>query len=454
MIRIFTAFSVFSCYNQLWVNLIVTIKNTVKRIEVPVAANKNPKNQPVNHPKKKKHHQQKQNKPHGHYCYVCGEHKPNEKFSGSGHANHICRECQALPVAERNEMIAIRKLENMAFRHLSETEIKWMRGKLNDSRPEVKAAAREAHGIKFPYYERNMMKKGLTARSLEFFIHGEVWDEYGDEVSVHMRFFADNSGVIRRVDYSAPESEQETTVNIGVQSAIKFLKAVVHQLNAPFWSEDLSDAEPDYDPYLDILPEYRPDYYTDEDFSWALYINDEGAEDAPEDDTAEDKEPVWSLKLSLTKGYGDKTQTFYNQMHQEPQELFWSLMEWFDQDDDEFDEDFDEDDDNLDSENDNSGALEDELITGAICKICGSDMTKADGCKPSVFIHDGKQYERFRVGEPGDFYEDDGDNALCTDCGAKHGHYHHPGCDCEICPICGGQLLSCGCKSWVVYLND
>ncbi|MDL2232166.1 GNAT family N-acetyltransferase [Ruminococcaceae bacterium OttesenSCG-928-L11] len=60
--------------------------------------------------KKKKH------KPHGHYCYVCGEHKANEKFSGRGHANHICKKCHALPVAARNEMIAERKRDRMDYR--------------------------------------------------------------------------------------------------------------------------------------------------------------------------------------------------------------------------------------------------------------------------------------------------------------------------------------------------
>jgi len=226
-----------------------------------VAVNNQTKKQPAGQPKKKKHKQRKHKKPHGHFCYVCGERKPNEKFSGHGHAHHICRACQALPVAERNEMIAIRKIDNMAFRYLSETEIKWLRGKMSDSRPEVREAARAAHGVKFPNYERNMMKKGLTARSLEFFIHGEVWDEYGDENHVHMRFFADNNGVIRRINYTEPENERETSINIGQQAMLKFLKAVVHQLNAPFWTEDLSDADLDeIDPYLDILPEFRPDY--------------------------------------------------------------------------------------------------------------------------------------------------------------------------------------------------
>jgi len=30
------------------------------------------------------------NKQRGHFCKVCGEKKANEKFSGKGHAAHIC----------------------------------------------------------------------------------------------------------------------------------------------------------------------------------------------------------------------------------------------------------------------------------------------------------------------------------------------------------------------------
>jgi len=29
----------------------------------------------------------------GHYCYVCGRDRPNEKFSGRGHKRHICKDC-------------------------------------------------------------------------------------------------------------------------------------------------------------------------------------------------------------------------------------------------------------------------------------------------------------------------------------------------------------------------
>ena len=33
----------------------------------------------------------------------------------------------------------------------------------------------------------------------------------------------------------------------------------------------------------------------------------------------------------------------------------------------------------------------------------------------------------------------------CWDCGVDPGGYHHPGCDMEACPRCGGQLISCDC---------
>lgn len=37
----------------------------------------------------------KKKKQHGHYCRICGEFKANEKFSGKGHAQHICKSCMS-----------------------------------------------------------------------------------------------------------------------------------------------------------------------------------------------------------------------------------------------------------------------------------------------------------------------------------------------------------------------
>lgn len=77
------------------------------------------------------------------------------------------------------------------------------------------------------------------------------------------------------------------------------------------------------------------------------------------------------------------------------------------------------------------------------CSACKKEMTTADGCIRIPIIHDRVEYEPVKIGDKSIWIQDDGHR--CHDCGAKYGEYHHMGCDCEQCPICGGQLISCGC---------
>lgn len=44
----------------------------------------------------------------------------------------------------------------------------------------------------------------------------------------------------------------------------------------------------------------------------------------------------------------------------------------------------------------------------------------------------------------------DRDGHHCPDCNAAEGEYHEEGCDWETCPVCGGQLLSCGHRDIVL----
>ena len=88
-------------------------------------------------------------KKRGHYCKVCGEYKANERFSGRGHAAHICKECAALPAAQRSEDMTLTKLWNLPWQ-LSAQQRDWLKGLQNDSRPEVASAARELYADRFP----------------------------------------------------------------------------------------------------------------------------------------------------------------------------------------------------------------------------------------------------------------------------------------------------------------
>jgi hypothetical protein len=48
-------------------------------------------------------------KQQGHYCRVCRRHRANEKFSGKGHRQHVCKDCNRDLQAQKREKKRVTK---------------------------------------------------------------------------------------------------------------------------------------------------------------------------------------------------------------------------------------------------------------------------------------------------------------------------------------------------------
>jgi hypothetical protein len=70
-----------------------------------------------------------------------------------------------------------------------------------------------------------------------------------------------------------------------------------------------------------------------------------------------------------------------------------------------------------------------------ICEWCNRDMNTATTCTGTIIEIDGKNYPPVPADEE------------CGDCGVSKGGSHHPGCDIELCPLCGGQRIDCNCPN-------
>lgn len=269
----------------------------------------------------------RQGRTQGHYCKICGEYKANEKFSGKGHAAHICKACSQLSAAEQAEAMTINRLMNFPMGRLSASDKGWLENRLHDSRPEVASLAKEVYGLHFPYAERNARKKRLTINTLDFELHTMMFDEFGDELPINQRFTADRtSRILTKTDFDADGVVRPMELAGGKMSTL--LRWTVHSLEIFMWPEDY-DLDPDSPSGC---------FWDDQD--------EEADDDPPHEDTAlENSERAfsWRARIEYTDHTTQEITSYESCLSDRPEELYLALLEYFEPSMDEFGEGFDED---------------------------------------------------------------------------------------------------------------
>lgn len=74
--------------------------------------------------------------------------------------------------------------------------------------------------------------------------------------------------------------------------------------------------------------------------------------------------------------------------------------------------------------------------------------------KTKNFIDKNKKiYTRIPYGKE-EYFDSETSHEFCPDCSAAIGEYHYEHCDIEVCPVCDGQKLSCGCELEIKILEN
>ena len=265
--------------------------------------------------------------PQGHYCKICGEYKANEKFSGKGHASHICKACSQLSAAEQAEAMTINRLMNLPMGRLSASDKGWLENRLHDQRPEVASLAKEIYSLHFPFAERNARKKKLTINRLVFELHTVLFDVWGDELPVNQRFTADRiSRILTMTDFDTNGAEQSLVLDGGKMSTL--LRWTVHSLEIFMWPED-----------YDLDPESLSGCFWD---VWDEDIDEDFLEvEAPPVEPKGDAS--WQVQIEYTDGTTQEIVSYQAYLSDRPEELYLALLEYFEPEEEEFSEDFGED---------------------------------------------------------------------------------------------------------------
>ena len=78
----------------------------------------------------------------------------------------------------------------------------------------------------------------------------------------------------------------------------------------------------------------------------------------------------------------------------------------------------------------------------ATCRWCYEEMTTSVSCSVESMHREGVPVAMVRWGNERRWRA----RGRCGDCGVALGGFHHLGCDIQQCALCGGQMITCGCR--------
>ena len=146
----------------------------------------------------------------GHYCRICGEWKANEKFSGKGHATHICRECAALPQEKKNEVRRMGRIEHIAEKYPRFRE-DWEyleRCAKNPDFPQAAKFARMVLGMSGREPSVGGKKKTATEVYADTLAYGELDEDFRNEAGYYLECTAPQNAEMSTVAKSLPNLSQ------------------------------------------------------------------------------------------------------------------------------------------------------------------------------------------------------------------------------------------------------
>ena len=165
-----------------------------------------------------------------------------------------------------------------------------------------------------------------------------MFNEYGDEVPVNMRFTADRiSCILTMTDFDADGAEQTMTLDGGAMS--KLLRWTVHSLEIFMWAEDynLDPSRNSIPPYFDLLPEYWPDE------NWMDDEYEETDANPPDEDMPE-RDISWRVQIEYSDHTTQDITSYQDYLTDRPEELFLALLEYFVPETDDFDAEYNDED--------------------------------------------------------------------------------------------------------------